>query len=179
MPQVISMTETELIKACVANDRLAQKTLYDRYARAMYTLAFRITGDFASAEDVLQDAFVKVFRNLARFRQESTLGAWIKTIVVRTALSHLKKQPLIETLEPFHTQGMIDWGGYLDAEYLEKAIRQLPEGYRAVFVLIEVEGYSHKDVAQMLGISEGTSKSQLFHAKKRLRETLKKQEDIE
>lgn len=174
---VLSMTETELIKACVANDRLAQQALYDKYARAMYTLAYRITGDFAAAEDVLQDAFVKVFRNLDRFRQESTLGAWIKTIVLRTALSHIKKQPLTETLEPTHTKDMIDWGDYLDAEYLEKAIQELPEGYRAVFILIEIEGYSHKEVAQMLEISEGTSKSQLFHAKKRLREKLHKNAD--
>lgn len=177
MPHVLSMTETELIKACVSNDRLAQKTLYDKYARAMYTLAYRITGDFALAEDVLQDAFVKVFRNLDRFRQESTLGAWIKTIVLRTALSQIKKQPLTETLEPSHTEGMIDWGNHLDAEYLEKAIKNLPEGYRAVFILIEVEGYSHKEVGQLLGISEGTSKSQLFHAKKRLRESITKQKD--
>jgi RNA polymerase sigma-70 factor (ECF subfamily) len=171
------MTETELIQACVANDRRAQQTLYSRYARAMYTLAYRITGDFAVAEDVLQDAFVKIFKNLDRFRQESTLGAWIKTIVIRTALSQLKKQSLTTALEPSHTEGMIDWGGYLDAEYLEKAIKALPEGYRAVFVLIEVEGYSHREVAQLLGISEGTSKSQLFHAKKRLREALTKNEE--
>lgn len=177
MPYVLSMTETELIKACVANDRRAQQALYDKYARAMYTLAYRITGDFGTAEDVLQDAFVKIFRNLERFRQESTLGAWIKTIVLRTALSHIKKQPLTESIEPGHTKDMIDWGGYLDAEYLEKAIQELPEGYRAVFVLIEVEGYSHKEVAQMLDISEGTSKSQLFHAKKRLREKLHKNAD--
>ncbi|MFN7115969.1 MAG: RNA polymerase sigma factor [Saprospiraceae bacterium] len=177
MPYVLSMTETELIKACVANDRRAQQALYDKYARAMYTLAYRITGDFGAAEDVLQDAFVKVFRNLDRFRQESTLGAWIKTIVLRTALSQIKKQPLTETIEPTHTKDMIDWGDYLDAEYLEKAIQELPEGYRAVFVLIEVEGYSHKEVAQMLDISEGTSKSQLFHAKKRLREKLHKNAD--
>lgn len=174
MPHVLSMTETELIKACVANDRLAQKTLYDRYSRAMYTLAYRITGDFATAEDVLQDAFVKVFRHLNRFRQESTLGAWIKTIVLRTALSKMKKQPLIESLDASHTKDLIDWGDYLDAEYLEKAIKNLPDGYRSVFVLIEIEGYAHKEVAQMLGISEGTSKSQLFHAKKRLRESITK-----
>lgn len=177
MPYVLSMTETELIKACVANDRRAQQALYEKYARAMYTLAYRITGDFSAAEDVLQDAFVKIFHNLDRFRQESTLGAWIKTIVLRTALSHIKKQPHTETIEPIHTKDMIDWGDYLDAEYLEKAIQELPEGYRAVFILIEVEGYSHKEVAEMLDISEGTSKSQLFHAKKRLREKLHKTAD--
>jgi RNA polymerase sigma-70 factor (ECF subfamily) len=140
----------------------------------MYTLAYRITGDFEAANDVLQDAFVKVFRGLNAFRGDSTLGAWIKTIVVRTAYSYLRKDKLfLESIENLPPGSQVDWGHYLDAEYLEKAILSLPEGYRTVFVLIEVEGYSHKDVAQLLGISEGTSKSQLFYSKKRLRESLK------
>ena len=176
MEQKVRMTEAELIQACLANNRLAQKQLYERYKRAMYTTAYRITGNFESANDVLQEAFVKVFRGLDKFRRESTLGAWIKTIVVRTALSKVKKEVRFESLDNTHTSGMIDWGHYLDAEYLEKAIRALPEGYRAVFVLIEVEGYSHKEVAKMLGISVGTSKSQLFYAKKKLRQFIKKLE---
>lgn len=174
MPYIVSMTETELIEACIANDRLAQRTLYEKYSRAMYTSAYRITNDFELAEDVLQEAFIKVFKHIKSFRKESTLGAWIKTIVVRTALSHIKKQPSTEELTQNHTEGLVDWGDYLEAEYLEKAIQALPEGYRAVFLLIEVEGYSHKEVAEMLGISVGTSKSQLFHAKKRLRASINK-----
>ena len=172
MPYTISMTEAELIQACLENDRLAQRKLYERYSNAMYTLAYRITNDFDLANDVLQEAFVKVFRGLAKFRKESTLGAWIKTIVVRTAISKVKKQPVFEPLENHNGKDMVDWGNYLDAEYLEKAIQSLPEGYRAVFLLIEVEGYSHKEVAEMLKISVGTSKSQLFYAKKRLRKTI-------
>lgn len=172
MPYAPSMSEAELITACLADDRLAQKKLYDRYKQAMYTLAYRITSDFELANDVLQEAFVKVFRNLDRFRGDSTLGAWIKTIVIRTALSKIRREPNFEPLENHHYPQSVDWGHRIDAEYLEKAIRSLPEGYRAVFVLIEVEGYSHKEVADMLGISVGTSKSQLFYAKKRLREML-------
>ena len=174
-----SMTETELIQACIQNERLAQKELYDRYSRAMYSSAYRITNDFELANDVLQEAFIKIFKNLAKFRKESTLGAWIKTIVIRTALSKIKKQRNFEELEPHHTKHMIDWGDFLNAEYLEKAIQSLPEGYRAVFLLIEVEGYSHKEVAEMLGISVGTSKSQLFYAKKRLRAMLKEIVDLD
>ena len=168
------MTEAELIKACIANDRLAQRDLYERYCKAMYTVAYRITGDFESANDVLQEAFVKIFRALPRFRQESTLGAWIKTIVVRTALTHIKKQKFTEPLDYRAEQETVNWGTSLDVEYLEKAIKALPEGYRAVFVLIEVEGFAHKEVAEMLNISVGTSKSQLFYAKKRLREYIGK-----
>ncbi|MBI5914527.1 MAG: RNA polymerase sigma factor [Bacteroidetes bacterium] len=170
----VSMTETELVQSCLKNDRIAQKNLYDKYRKAMYTLAYRITGDFEAANDVLQEGFVKVFRGLGTFRGESTLGAWIKTIVVRTAYSYLRKDKhFFEPVENVPPGSQVDWGHYLDAEYLEKAIRSLPEGYRTVFVLIEVEGYSHREVAGLLGISEGTSKSQLFYSKKRLRALLK------
>ena len=174
MPHTISMTENKLIQACLNNDRNAQRELYERYSGAMYTIAYRMTNDFELANDVLQEAFVKVFRNLAKFRKESTLGAWIKTIVVRTALSKVKRQKKFEPIENHNgSSQFVDWGNYLDTEYLEKAIQALPEGYRTVFVLIEVEGYSHKEVAKMLDISVGTSKSQLFYAKKKLRKTIK------
>lgn len=167
------MTEVELVDACLGNNRLAQKELYDRYKQAMYTLAYRLTGDLDQAADVLQDAFIKVFRHLPSFRRESTLGAWIKTIVVRTAYSQIRNNKLfIEPLDPAHAAEQVDWSAFSNAEYLEKAIMDLPNGYRTVFTLIEIEGFGHKDVADMLGISVGTSKSQLFYAKKRLRETL-------
>lgn len=167
------MTERDLIQHCLANNRNAQRLLYERYKNAMYTLAFRMTGDFDTAAEVLQDAFLQVFRHLSNFQGKSTLGAWIKTIVVRTALSHLRRRHIrFESLETHHETGHVDWGLALDTEYLERAIQALPEGYRAVFVLAEVEGFSHKEIGEMLGISEGTSKSQLFYAKKRLRETL-------
>lgn len=168
------MTEDELIAGCLANDRLAQKELYGRYSRAMYTLAYRITSDFGLADDVLQEAFLKVFRALPNFRRESTLGAWIKTIVLRTALSKAKRRPPFEPLGQQADEGSLDWGHHIDADYLERAIRELPEGYRMVFVLIEIEGYSHKEVADLMSISVGTSKSQLFHAKKRLRAAIEK-----
>jgi RNA polymerase sigma factor (sigma-70 family) len=130
-------------------------------------------GDFDYASDVLQDAFVRIFTHLHTFRKESTLGAWIKTIVIRTAYGHLRKQKmLIEPLDQIQQEAVTIWPDFLQAEHLEKAIVRLPEGYRLVFVLIEVEGYSHKDVATLLNISEGTSKSQLFHAKKTLRAML-------
>jgi len=125
------------------------------------------------ANDVLQEAFVKIFRHLGTFRKESTLGAWIKTIVVRTALTRVKREVYTESLEDHHHKDqVIDWGHRLDVDYLEKAIQALPAGYRSVFVMIEVEGYSHQEVADMLGISVGTSKSQLFYAKKKLRLSL-------
>ncbi len=170
-----SMTEAELIRACLDDDRLAQKALYERYKTAMYTTAYRITNDFELANDVLQEAFVKVFKGLSSFRKESTLGSWIKTIVVRTALGKLRKINLTESIEEANVSEVtIKWEHHLDAEYLEQAIQALPDGYRTVFLMVEVEGYSHKEVADMLDISIGTSKSQLFYAKKRLRDSLTK-----
>lgn len=169
----IATVEQELIEGCLKQDRRAQRALYERYKDAMYTLAYRITGDFDLSHDVLQEAFMAVFKGIGQFRQASTLGAWIKTILVRTAYKKLKRTPLLEPLEPHHTRDMIDWGDFLDATYLEQAIQDLPPGYRSVFVLIEVEGYAHKEVAEMLGISVGTSKSQLYHAKKYLQKNLK------
>ncbi len=174
MPSIELMSEEELVKACLQDNRLAQKALYDRYKKAMFTLAYRITGDFHLASDVLQDAFVQIFRGLNGFRFESTLGAWIKKIVARTAVKAVKKVVRFEPVEAVSIDRQITWDKYLDVEYLEKAIQLLPDGYRAVFTLVEVEGYSHKEVAGMLGISEGTSKSQLFHSKKKLRSILAK-----
>lgn len=167
------MTEAELIKACLENNRFAQRTLYDRYKRAMYTLAYRLTNDFDEANDVLQDAFLDVFRKLENYRGEATLGAWIRAIVVRKAYRKLEKPKMWQIIEEIPEDTSVDWGDAINAEYLEKAIQALPEGFRTVFVLIEVEGYSHKEVAEILSIAEGTSKSQLFYAKKRLREMLK------
>lgn len=164
--------EQQLISSCLKYDRLAQKALYDRYKRAMYTLAYRITGDFELASEALQDGFLQVFRGLNGFKGESTLGAWIKTIIVRAAYKRLKTNVLFEELPPQYQDEKIDWGNSLDAEYLEKAIQSLPEGFRTVFTLIEIEGYTHRETAEILSISEGTSKSQLFYAKKRLREIL-------
>jgi len=167
------MEEHKLIAACKANDRLAQQLLYDRYANAMFTISYRITKDKELASDVLQEAFVRVFNYIHSFRGESTLGAWIKTIVVRSALAILKKEKKglsFDLSEMDETSTRLNFDH--DTDYLEKAILSLPSGYRTVFLLIEVEGYTHQDVADLLGVSVGTSKSQLFYAKKRLREIL-------
>lgn len=166
------MTDKDLIAACLQQNRVAQRILYDRYKRAMYTLAYRLTGDFDDANDVLQDTFLTVFRKLDTFKAESTLGAWIKAILVRNAYRRYQKVKFIELAEQLSDDTAVGWDSNMNGEYLEKAILALPEGFRMVFTLIEIEGYGHKEVAEMLGISEGTSKSQLFYAKKRLREIL-------
>ena len=167
------MEEQKLIAACKANDRLAQQLLYNRYANAMFTISYRITKDKELAADVLQEAFVRVFHYIYTFRGESTLGAWIKTIVVRSALAILKKEKKELSFDiSIADESPTNIPFSHDIDYLEKAILALPSGYRTDFLLIEVEGYTHQDVADLLGVSVGTSKSQLFYAKKRLRELI-------
>lgn len=138
----------------------------------MYTSAYRILKDHKLANDALQEAFIQVFRILGQFEFRSTLGSWIKTIVIHTSLKILKKQKAFVFTDLSDNIKFISWDEPMNGEYLEKAILSLPSGYRAIFLLIEVEGYKHKEVAKMLNISEGTSKSQLFHAKKYLKNIL-------
>lgn len=125
----------------------------------------------------MQDAFIQVYKHIGAFEQRSTLGAWIKTIVVRMALQKVRRRKVtFEEWPEEYSMTLLDWRtSPIDALQLEQAIKRLPEGARAVFVLAEVEGYAHKEIAEMLEISEGTSKSQLFAAKKRLRELLSPQ----
>jgi len=166
-------TQTQdLIERCVRQERSAQRQLYELYKKAMYSVAFRILNDYDHAHDVLQDGFIEVLRDISKFRFQSTIGAWIKIIIVRKALLKLKAERRFESLDSEVHDIPVEWPDSLTGEYLDKAIRELPAGYRAVFTLVEVEGFAHKEVAELLGVSESTSKSQLFHAKKMLQKKL-------
>jgi RNA polymerase sigma factor (sigma-70 family) len=163
--------ELELIELCKKNNNIAQKRLYDKYKDGMYTIALRITGNEDDAIEALQDAFIQIFNGISSFLGKSTLGAWIKTIVVRTAIRKVKNEIRFENIDSIKKE-MIYWPENTNGEILEKAINQLDTGYRTVFLLIEVEGYKHKEVSEMLSISVGTSKSQLFHAKRILQKKI-------
>lgn len=169
---LINYTDIELVEGCKENNRNLQKVLYDRYKDAMFTICKRILPDDDLACDALQEGFVEVFRSIKSFRLESTLGAWIKVIVIRKALHLAKRYTPIVELEEHHQQEAIHWDSSLTGKALNRAIENLPTGYRKVFVLVEVEGYSHRETAAMLGISEGTSKSQLYHSKRLLQQQL-------
>ena len=166
--------ERDLVLGCTSNDRIAQRDLYYRYCDAMFTISYRIVSNRDDAHDVLQDAFIQIFRDIGQYRFDSTLGAWIKTIVVRTSLKLLSKNRKLAfaDLDETKSDEVILMPDTLNSEYLEKVILSLPDGYRTVFLLTEVEGYSHEETAKMLGISTGTSKSQLHHAKKMLKNRL-------
>ena len=166
------ISERELVDRCRTNDRVAQRMLFERYKRAMFSTAYRIINDYDHANDALQDAFVEVFRNLNQFAFRSTLGAWIKIIVVRQAIHKQQLEGRFLTLdESLHDQPA-PFRDTVTGEELDTIIRTLPDGARTIFLLIEVEGYTHKEVAEMLGIAEGTSKSQVNYAKKLLRQRL-------
>jgi RNA polymerase sigma factor (sigma-70 family) len=160
-----------LLQRCLDGERKAQKELYLTYCKAMYTLAFRITNDPDQAHDVLQEAFMDVFNNLNSYQSKGTLGSWIKTIVIRKAIKQYKFDQRFESFEAKHDVG-IDYQHFTSAA-LEREISNLPEGYRTVFTLVEIEGYKHTEIAKLLHISESTSRTQLHHAKKALQKRLK------
>jgi RNA polymerase sigma factor (sigma-70 family) len=168
------MTEADLIQGCLANKRIAQRELYEKYKKAMFTLAYRLCGDFDEAADVLQESFIDIFKGLDSFKNQSTLGAWMKTIVSRKAIARFRNKVFFDQLDSVAEQKQVVWESDLDIELLEKGIMALPEGYRSVIILYEIEGYKHHEIAGLLGITEGTSKSQLYHAKRKLKEWIEK-----
>lgn len=164
-----NVNEKALIQQCIANNRNAQRDLFLAYKDAMFTVLYRLLGNVEEAEEALQDGFLRVFSNLSSFQQISTLGAWMKTIFIREALQRLRKNSLVfsDVAESENFQ-CVSFDDSLTGEVIEKAILSLDDGFRTVFLLVEVEGYKHKEVAEMLNINEGTSKSQLSRAKKKL-----------
>jgi RNA polymerase sigma factor (sigma-70 family) len=158
-------TEQEIIEGCLKNNRLSQKLLFEKYKNGMFTVVFRILRNDTLSCDALQEGFIQVYQNLKNFRFESSLGSWIKTIMIRNAIKVLKKEMQFDEIGNTANDISISWDENLTGETLDKAISMLSPGYRMVFLMIEVEGYSHKEVAEMLNITEGTSKSQLSRSK--------------
>lgn len=174
--------EDELITGCRGRDRNAQKLLYDRYSSKMYGLCYRYLKDAMEAEDVLVIAFTRIFEKIDQFKGEGSFEGWIRRIVVNEALTCLRKQRsmYLETgLEQADYQ--LDYKNledHLEAEDLMQLINALPTGYRIVFNMYAIDGYSHKEIAESLGISENTSKSQLSRARTYLQKALKEQECV-
>jgi RNA polymerase sigma factor (sigma-70 family) len=161
----------------VNGERRGQEELYNRFSAKMYAVCLRYAGNSNDARDILQDGFVKVYKNLSRFRSEGSFEGWIRRIMVNTAIEHLRRKtylkPLVEKEENqihAHEVSALDSLGEKDILNL---IRQLSPGYRTVFNMYVIEGYTHKEVAEILGINEGTSKSQLARAKAILQNMVK------
>ncbi len=170
MNELILEKEEQLIQACLQKDRNAQRKLYQAYAGRMLVVCSRYTQNTAEAEDVLQEAFIKIFQNLDKFRGESSLGAWIKRIVINVAINHIRAQQHfqgmsdVQEYENQFTDGLTSIEGIHFQDLLEM-IRKLPKGCQSVFNLYAIEGYQHKEIAEMLKITEGTSKSQYARAR--------------
>lgn len=164
------MDERQLVKECIRQKPAAQEQLYRHFAPAMLGVCFRYTKSLEDAEDVLQEGFIKVFHYMADYKATGELGAWIRRIMVNTALNFLKKNKkyrteMVFTDAPLHPVTDLNPQVNLDAKELAGLIRQLPTGFQTIFNLYAIEGFTHAEIGQMLGISEGTSKSQYARAR--------------
>ncbi len=167
-------TETELLTLCKDGDRHACKQLFDLYSGKMMALCYRFSRDRNEAEDILQEGFVRVFTKLHLYKGVGSFESWMKKVIVNTALKYRDKNirrhqySEIDNLHVFdNTPNVIE---ELSKDEILKLIQELPDGYRAVFNLYVIEGYSHKDIGQLLNIGESTSRSQLVKARKLLKQ---------
>jgi RNA polymerase sigma-70 factor (ECF subfamily) len=180
----LGIPETEAIDRAKAGDTASFEALYNLHKRRVYSLCLRMTGNTAEAEDLTQEAFLQLYRKIATFRGESAFSTWLHRLAVNVVLMHLRKKglpqvSLEESLEPQEEGPKREVGvpdpvlsGSIDRVNLERAIENLPPGYRVIFVLHDIEGYEHNEIADLMGCSIGNSKSQLHKARMRLRELL-------
>lgn len=175
-------THREIIEECKRGSRQAQFELYRLYSRAMYNICIRMVKNEQDAEDLLQNSFVDIFTKLNTFKYQSSIGAWIKRIVVNNCINFLKRNRVFfEELDDriFNiTEDIAPLRKGLSTEAINGALFKLPDGYRVVFSLYMLEGYDHKEIASILEISEATSKSQYSRAKRKLREILKTKQHL-
>lgn len=170
-------SESDLVEGCKRGDRKMQHELYNRYAPKMYGVCLRYAGNAEEAEDILQEGFIKIFNKIHSYRGDGSFEGWVRRIFVNTAIEHYRKktylQPITETEENTMEGKYLSVLDSLAEKDIIQLVQQLSPGYRSVFNMYVVEGYSHKQIAEMMGISEGTSKSQLSRAKLILQELVK------
>ncbi len=188
--QTGELTEAEAIRRAQRGDAAAFERLYQLHSRRVYALCLRMVGNPAEAEDLTQEAFLQLFRKIQTFRGESAFSTWLHRLAVNVVLMRLRrKQPAENSLDELVEQdddaggyrrevGVEDLGlaGSVDRVHLERAVAQLPPGYRLVFLLHDVQGYEHNEIADIMGCSIGNSKSQLHKARTRLRQLLQEAE---
>lgn len=171
-----NINESDIIQGSIEGNRRMQELLYSTYSSKMYGVCLRYAGNTDDAQDILQDGFVKVFRHLARFRGEGSFEGWMRRIFVNTAIEHYRKKVHLQQVTESHEEQLEDhnWSvlDNMAVKDILLAVQELSPGYRAVFNLYVIEGYSHKEIAGMMGINEGTSKSQLARAKAILQQLL-------
>jgi RNA polymerase sigma-70 factor (ECF subfamily) len=174
--------ETKIIKLAVENNRQAQQQIYSRFSPKMLSVCRQYIKDIQLAEDVMITAFMKVFTNLKNFEHKGSFEGWIRRIMVNECISYLRVQKKVKFAEDefFVEESFNEIDSQFTVEQIQYLIDALPDGYKMVFNLYAIEGYKHNEIAKMLGINEGTSKSQLSHARKMLQTQitiLKKQDN--
>lgn len=177
------MDDVTLIKECSRGNAKAQRALFDKFAPKMLAVCMRYLKNMDEAEDALQDGFVKVFQKIPEFKMEGSLEGWIRRIMVNNSLDAIrrnKKQLLEDDVDTVqHKVSFTDFQfDDMDLQHLMKIIQSLPDGYRVVFSMFAIEGYSHKEIAETLGVSENTSKSQYSRARALLREKLEQVKNV-
>jgi RNA polymerase sigma factor (sigma-70 family) len=162
-------SETDLIQGCINGNRQMQEFLYKKFSPKMYGVCLRYAGNTEDANDILQEGFIKIFKNIGKFRSEGSFEGWIRRIFVNTSIEHFRKKVKLynvtEVQENTIEDKELDALDLLDAKDIISIVNELSPGYKAVFNMHIIEGYSHKEIAGILGITEGTSKSQLARAK--------------
>lgn len=168
----------DIVELSKAGNRKAQYQLYKLYSKAMFNICYRMLNNIEEAEDLLQEAFAEAFNKLDSFRFESSFGAWLKRIVVNRCINHLKRR----RAELFYTQELPEIKHspeepdheqiQLEVKKVHKAMELLPDGYRVIFSLYLIEGYDHSEIAQIMGITESTSKSQFSRARQKIKELI-------
>ena len=167
-----------MIKRAAAGNRQAQRKIYEKHSGKMLSICRQYVKDLQHAEEVMLNGFFKVFTHLEDFRNEGSFEGWMRRIMIREAISFLrthKRSMFAEDEEPENTDFSCSFTADFNAAHIQELIDSLPEGYKMVFLMYAVEGYKHQEIAKMLNITEGTSKSQLFKARKMLQEKLKQE----
>ena len=173
-----TVSETDLIQGCINGNRQMQELLYQKYSSKMYGVCLRYSGNVEDANDLLQEGFIKIFKNLTKFRREGSFEGWIRRIFVNTSIEHFRKKIKLYNVTEVQENTIEDYDLNILDTLAEKdvisLVNELSPGYKAVFNMHVIEGYSHKEIADILGINEGTSKSQLARAKGVLKKSLEK-----
>ncbi|MEM6272753.1 MAG: RNA polymerase sigma factor [Bacteroidota bacterium] len=172
----VKSEEQKLAESCAKGRSASQEELYNRYRRKMFGVCLRYTGDRDTAEDVLQDGFIKVFKSIGSYSGKGSLEGWVRRIMVNTALEYHRKRarmhPVVDIDQAYNLDSGHDLVSEMSRAEILELIQDLPDGYRTIFNLYAIEGYSHREIAEQLDISEGTSKSQLARARYQLQESI-------
>lgn len=170
----LNQEENEIIRLAIENNRSAQQKIYVKFSSKMLSVCRQYIKDIHQAEDIMITAFMKVFVNLKNFEQKGSFEGWIRRIMVNECISHIRVRKKVSFLdeENYSEDSFNNIESQFSVEDIQLLIDNLPDGYRMIFNLYAIEGYKHQEIASMLGINEGTSKSQLSHARKMLKEQI-------